>query len=277
MTYLSTLTLALVSLADPPSSTDIVSALENATIEAIARAQPSVVAIARIRSEDTDKTTAIRGVTPAPPMNLPAGADGKPVRFDHAAPGDFSSGVVVGPQGQILTTYHTLKGASQIWVRSHDRKEFEAEILAADPRSDLAMIAPKESPETAALDLKPLKIGNTAKMRPGTFLIALGNSYNAGRDGKASASWGILSNTARKVHAPPDEQQTRVRGQFFRYQPTLLQLDSKLNLGMSGGAVVNMKGELVGLTTADASPVAYDVQAGYAIRWTPSAATSPRR
>ncbi|MDB5349927.1 MAG: trypsin-like serine protease with C-terminal domain [Planctomycetota bacterium] len=277
MTILSTVALALLSLADPPTAADLVSALETATVEAIARAQPSVVAIARIRGDEPEKTTAIRGELPVRPGPNPIdngnlngfanpGIAARPLRFEGAAPGDFSSGVVIGAGGEILTTYHTLRGASQIWVRSPDRKEFEAEILAADPRSDLAVIAPRDSADQPALRLTPIKVGNATKLRPGTFLIALGNAYNAARDGKASASWGILSNTARKIHAPQYEEKSGdAARKFFRYQPTLLQLDSKLNLGMSGGAVVNMKGELVGLTTAAASPVAYDVQAGYAI------------
>src|SRR4051812_29792841 len=109
MTHLSTIALALLALADPPTGADIVSALENATIDAIARAQPSVVAIARVRGEDPDKTTAIRGEPADRPGRL--GTDQKPQKFDFAAPGDFSSGVVIGSGGEILTTYHSLRGA----------------------------------------------------------------------------------------------------------------------------------------------------------------------
>jgi serine protease Do len=265
MMHLSLLVLAMFAPpGDPPTAADIVSALETATIDAIAKAQPSVVAIARVRGDDPDKITAIRG-EPAAAV-APIGPDNKLQRFQYAAPGDFSSGVVIGADGEILTTYHTLRGAAQIWVRTADKQEFEAVIIAADPRSDLAVIAPRNARADLVRKLTPMTLGDAAKMRPGTFLLALGNPYNAARDGKASAGWGILANTARRVHAPTgDNVGVGVRAQFFRYQPTLLQLDSKLNLGMSGGAVVNMKGELVGLTTAAASPVAYDVQAGYAI------------
>jgi serine protease Do len=90
----------------------------------------------------------------------------------------------------------------------------------------------------------------------------LGNPFNVAKDGQASASWGILSNFARRYEKPVTEKP--VNG-LFRYDPTLLQLDSKLNLGMSGGAVVNLKGELIGITTAAGSPSGFDAQAGYAI------------
>lgn len=265
MIHLSLLVLAILSPpGDPVSAADIVAALESATIDAIAKAQPSVVAIARVRGDDPEKTLAVRGESPV--AMAPLGPDSKPQRFQYAAPSDFSSGVAIGTNGEILTTYHTLRGAAQIWVRTADKQEFEAEILAADPRSDLAVIGPRSQNAGHGPKLVPMKLGDATKMRPGTFLIALGNPYNAARDGKASAGWGILANTARRVHAPTDDPiGGGVRAQFFRYQPTLLQLDAKLNVGMSGGAVVNMKGELVGLTTAAASAVAYDVNAGYAI------------
>ena len=265
MIHLSLLVLAMfASPGDPVSAADIVAALESATIDAIAKAQPSVVAIARVRGDDPEKTLAVRGESPA--AIAPLGPDNKPQRFQYAAPSDFSSGVAIGTNGEILTTYHTLRGAAQIWVRTADKQEFEAEILAADPRSDLAVIAPRGQNAGRGPKLVPMKLGDATKMRPGTFLIALGNPYNAARDGKASAGWGILANTARRIHAPTGDMiGVGIRAQFFRYQPTLLQLDAKLNVGMSGGAVVNMRGELVGLTTAAASPVAYDVNAGYAI------------
>jgi S1-C subfamily serine protease len=94
--------------------------------------------------------------------------------------------------------------------------------------------------------------------------VALGNPFNAaGRDGRPSASWGILSNVARRIESTPEQ---KVRGEMqLRHYPTLLQLDAKLNLGMSGGAVINSKGELVGLTTSAANADGFDAQAGYAI------------
>jgi S1-C subfamily serine protease len=93
------------------------------------------------------------------------------------------------------------------------------------------------------------------------FLLALGNPFNAGRDGKASASWGILANIARRIDPAQVEPQKRQ----LRHYPTMLQLDAKLNLGMSGGAVVNLKGEMIGLTTNAANVGGFDSQAGYAL------------
>src|SRR5262249_3395344 len=87
-------------------------------------------------------------------------------------------------------------------------------------------------------------------------------------DATPSASWGILSNTARRVE-PRSDDELLPGNRLLRYYPTLLQLDAKLNLGMSGGAVVNLKGELVGITTDAASPAGFDARAGYAVPMDP--------
>ena len=139
----------------------------------------------------------------------------------------------------------------------------EAEILAADPRSDLAVVAPIEPVEEQP-GLQPIAIGDASTLRPGSFLVALGNTYNAARDGRASASFGILANSARRL-IPPSEGFGRGQATQLQHFSTLFQLDSKLNLGMSGGAVVNMRGELVAITTASANVVGYDPRAGYAL------------
>jgi S1-C subfamily serine protease len=262
-TLASTLALLALSLADP-QPIDVVTALETAVTDAIAKVEPSVVAITRTKSLEGGRTLAIRGHAP--------GAAEKFIddRFDEegflALPGDFGSGVVIGENGEILTLYHLLEGAALIRVRANDRQEFDAEIIAADPRSDLAVIVPKEGRDAPKPKLTPIAMGFAESLRKGTFLIALGNPYNTAKDGKASASMGILSNTARRIIAIPEmDPAEQTVQQRLRNQPTLLQLDSKLNLGMSGGAVVNLKGELVGITTTGGSPEAFDAQAGYAI------------
>ena len=178
-------------------------------------------------------------------------------------PGDFGSGVVIGRKGEILTAFHVVRGAVRLHVRAPGGQAFEAEVIAADPRSDLAVIAPRLEAGAESPRLTPMVIGDAEGMRKGTFLVALGNPYHTARDGQASASWGILANTTRRVVAP--QSYTAESRQAFRHQPTLLQLDAKLNLGMSGGAVVNLKGELVGIGTTGGNAAGFDAQAGYAI------------
>ncbi|MDX2039353.1 MAG: trypsin-like peptidase domain-containing protein [Isosphaeraceae bacterium] len=252
---------------DAPSAMSVVEAIESVMIDAIAKAEASVVAIDRTLGENSERTLAVRG-------RNPAGAGPRGFIDPHLPPGmidlrltdprdtaisfDYGSGVVIGERGEILTAFSVVQGASRLRVKSPNRRSFEAEVVAADPRSDLAVIAPREGLSPAELGLKPIRMGDATKLRKGSLLIALGNPYNAARDGKASASWGILSNFARKIEPFPSEPQ-------LRHYPTLLQLDTKLNLGMSGGAVVDIRGELVGLTTTAANAGGFDSQAGYAI------------
>ncbi len=272
MPNLLPLVLASLAWADPsppaPRPLDVVAALETALADAIARAEPAVVAIAREKSEN-DETLAIRGREPGRnAMSDRRLLTGRIVVDDPFGPellfsSDVGSGVVIGNRGQILTTFHMVRGAKSLYVRAAGHQDFEAEIIAADPRSDLAVIVPRESPGLPAPKLSHLPIGDASKLRKGAFLVALGNPFNAARDGRPSASWGILANVARKMYPSADEVQ-RMDFQLKNY-PTLLQLDAKLNLGMSGGAVINLKGELVGITTAAGSPSGFDAQAGYAI------------
>jgi serine protease Do len=247
--------------------TDVVAALETAISDAIAKAEASVVAISRDKGENTQLTQAVRGSKRPLSLHEPPRQFGVDPRFarPNRVSFDFGSGVVIGSAGQILTAYHVVKGARQLTVRAADRQEFEAEIIAADPRSDLAVIAPSDSDGGGLPRLKPIPLGDAGQLRKGAFLIALGNSFNAARDGKPSASWGILSNIARKLDLDLDDMNILRKPARLLNYPTLLQLDSKLNLGMSGGAVINLKGELVGLTTMAGSPQGFDSMAGYAI------------
>jgi S1-C subfamily serine protease len=263
--------------ADPmspsPAPAEIVAAIENVMADAIAKAEPSVVAIHRFKVENSQETQAVRGRKR--PNNLIDTSrqlflfnEGRmPQMPDQSSliSFDFGSGVVIGDHGEILTAFHVVRGARQLLVRAAQRQQFYAEIIAADPRSDLAVVVPIEGDGAEAPRLKPMPIADAGRLRKGSFLIALGNSFNAARDGTPSASWGILSNVSRKLDQEVDEANRPRKVPRLMHYPTLLQLDAKLNLGMSGGAVVNLKGELVGLTTMASSPAGFDSMAGYAI------------
>jgi S1-C subfamily serine protease len=250
-----------------PTPSEIVTSIEAVIADAIAKAEPSVVAIHRFKEGKSQETLAVRGRKPPPMPAEPSRFEARsralddsedPISFDHG------SGVVIGDHGQILTAFHVVRGATRLRVRAAGRQAFDAEVIAADPRSDLAVITPRAIRGVDPPRLKPLAIGDAGRLRKGSFLIALGNPFNAARDGSPSASWGILSNLARRLEPDIDETTGTQRIRLTNY-PTLLQLDAKLNLGMSGGAVINLKGELVGLTTTAASPAGFDFQAGYAI------------
>lgn len=253
--------------AEPPAAMDVVSAFEKVLTDTIAATEESVVAIHRDKSENAGETLAVRGKTRPRRAIIDEDRPSRPTD-DVAISFDFGAGVVIGDDGEILTAFHVVRGASRLIVRAAGRQEFDAEVIAADPRSDLAVIVPVAGPGLVPPKLRPLPIGDASSLRKGSFLIGLGNPFNSAmQDGRAAATWGILSNVARRVSYDPDVWPVPgndPRSRQLPHQPMLLQLDSKLNLGMSGGAVVNLKGEMVGLTTTAASPAGYDAMAGYA-------------
>lgn len=243
--------------AQEVSAREAVAAIEQVLVDAIARAEKSVVAIARVRKVPSGDTFPLEfrpdpfgrtTVTPAAPQPTDP----------EFIPNEYGTGVVVDRRGLILTAYHVLGEDSEYYVRTHDRKAYRAWIKGADPRSDLAVLA------IDAPDLEPIAFGDAAKLNKGHIVIALGNPYAIARDGQISASWGIVANLARK--APPRPDATDASGKrTLHHFGTLIQTDAKLNLGTSGGPLLNLDGEMVGLCVALAATAGYEKAAGYAI------------
>src|SRR5262249_34080205 len=175
-------------------------------------------------------------------------------------PRSFGSGVVIDKDGLILTNYHVVQDATKVFVRLPGGKSFYADVHAADPRSDLAvlkLLGPNVGP------LKTITFGDADKLKRGHFLLTLANPFAAGaRDGQPSASWGILSNIQRRSLQHLKEEE---RVKPLQYYGTLLQTDAKIHLGCSGGALLNLSGEMVGLGTATAAPQGDETPGGFAI------------
>src|SRR3954468_15192845 len=134
MLNLLPLVCALWACADPPAApVEVVAALESALGDAIEKAEPSVVAIARTKAADGEGTTAVRG-RPAPTQTDPRGLarefnpdGGDMVSFD------YGSGVVIGDRGEILTAFHVVKGASRLNVRAVDRQGVHGAVTCRHP------------------------------------------------------------------------------------------------------------------------------------------------
>jgi S1-C subfamily serine protease len=174
-------------------------------------------------------------------------------------PEAFGSGVVLDREGLILTTFHVVRGATKLYVRLPSGKGSYADIHAADPRSDLAVLRLLAPPGP----LKPIKFGDGDKVRKGQWVLALANPYAAGfRDGSPSASWGIVSNVRRRAPGRPGEEE---RQRTLHQYGTLIQTDARLTLGSSGGALINLRGEMIGLTTALAALTGGERSGGFAI------------
>jgi len=181
-------------------------------------------------------------------------------------PESFGSGIVINDNpALILTCAHVVQGATKVYVRLPGGKGSYADIHALDPRSDLAVLKLIDR----VPGLKPLKIQDAEKIKKGQFAITLANPYAAGfRDGSPSASWGIVSNVRRKLPGATSELERNLLN--LNQFSLLIELDTRLNAGCSGGAVLNLKGEVVGMTTAQAALTGIDRPGGFAIPFDPA-------
>jgi serine protease Do len=229
--------------------------MERLVTEAIERAEKSVVAIARVRREK-DAPPREPGEIALPPLS----ARGSNPTDPEFVPNEFGTGVVIDAKGLIVTNYHVLGNVREadyyLWL---NRKPYAAKVKAADPWLDLAVL------QIDADGLRPMAFGDARTLKKGQFVIALGNPYAIARDGQPSASWGIVSNLQRQAPAPRTGTRPSDAGETLHHWGTLIQTDVRLELGTSGGALVNLKGEMVGLTTSLAALAGYERPGGFAI------------
>ena len=253
-------------------------ALENTLTKVIEQAESSVVSIAKVRPAPADfdviDIAPLERIRPFPHANGPPNDPENP----DFQPNNFGAGILIaGPRPNeriVLTNYHVVfggpvfpaheaKDGSKLYVRFTDRRGCLASIIAADPRSDLAALALNlEAARIDAGDLKPLDWMASAPVRKGQLVIMLGNPYALAHDGSPSASWGMVANLARRPLPWSEDHKTQTM--MYRLG-SLIQIDGRLNLGTSGGPLLNLKGELVGLTTSLAAIEGYEKSAGFAI------------
>ncbi|MEX0968065.1 MAG: Do family serine endopeptidase [Bacteroidia bacterium] len=142
------------------------------------------------------------------------------------------SGVIISEDGFIVTNNHVIDNADQIEVVLSDRRRFDAEVIGRDPSTDLALLKIKTT------NLPAIDFGNSDKVRVGEWVLAVGNPFNL----TSTVTAGIVSAKARNINL--------LGGQGIE---SFIQTDAAVNPGNSGGALVNTRGELVGINTAIAS------------------------
>ncbi len=145
--------------------------------------------------------------------------------------GGLGSGVVVSPDGYILTNNHVVDGATDLEVTLPDRRQFKARVIGTDAKTDIAVI------KIDASNLPVITIGNSAKIQIGDAVLAIGNPYGIGQ----TVTMGIVSATGRNGLGIEDYED-------------FIQTDASINPGNSGGALVNDRGELIGINTAILAP-----------------------
>lgn len=148
------------------------------------------------------------------------------------------SGVIISSEGYIVTNNHVIDGATEIEVILNDNSKYTASIVGADPSTDLAVL------KIEAKGLKAIPIGNSDDIRVGEWVLAVGNPFNL----TSTVTAGIVSAKARNINIIGDKSnKSNVPIESF------IQTDAAVNPGNSGGALVNVAGELVGINTAIAS------------------------
>jgi serine protease Do len=167
------------------------------------------------------------------------GGQRPPVEEEHA----LGSGVIVRPDGYILTNDHVIDGAEEISVDLVDRRTFKAKLVGADKPSDLAVL------KIEANNLPVLPLGNSDQVRVGDVCLAVGNPLGIGE----TVTEGIISAKGRQTDLSD--------GSFEDF----LQTDAPINQGNSGGALVNTRGELIGINSQILSPNGGNIGIGFAI------------
>lgn len=283
--FLAVFSLVKLCTAQEVDGLAAVAAIENTLVHAISQAEHSVVGISRVKAATSPKQTRIENAIRARDQFEGQFADDPEDPLDEDfIPTDFGSGVIIGvdppnvpqPRAYILTNYHVIKGGARVnpdpahpneyelYVKLSNRLVARGKIYAADPRSDLAVITISDNdPMPLKLsELKPIKLGDGSKLKKGQLVIALGNPYGSARDGSASASWGMISNLTQRP-AIPRLQADRLLS-TLRDLGDLIQVDTRLNIGTSGGALINLKGEMIGLTTSLAALAGFEKSSGFA-------------
>ncbi len=156
----------------------------------------------------------------------------------------LGSGVIVDATGLVITNNHVIEGADQVRVSLTDKREFDAEIVLKDARTDLAVLRIKDGRERFPF----LEFGNSDELQVGDMVLAIGNPFGVGQ----TVTHGIVSALARTQVGITDYQ-------FF------IQTDAAINPGNSGGALVDMTGRLVGVNTAIFSRSGGSQGVGFAI------------
>ena len=142
----------------------------------------------------------------------------------------LGSGVIVSPDGYILTNNHVVDGASDIEVSLKDKRQLKAKVVGTDPRTDIAVL------KIAATSLSAVPLGNSSKLHIGDVVLAIGDPFGIGE----TVTMGIVSATGRRaldIEGPGGYED-------------FIQTDAAINPGNSGGALVNARGELIGINTA---------------------------
>ncbi|MFD3227790.1 serine endoprotease DegP [Rahnella aceris] len=172
------------------------------------------------------------------------GPDGQPAPEQKEDFRALGSGVIIdADKGYVVTNNHVVDNATKISVQLNDGRKFDAKVIGKDPRSDIAVIQLQN-----AKNLTAIKMADSEQLRVGDYTVAIGNPYGLGE----TVTSGIVSALGRS-------------GLNIENYENFIQTDAAINRGNSGGALVNLNGELIGLNTAILAPDGGNIGIGFAI------------
>ena len=160
----------------------------------------------------------------------------------------FGSGVIISKDGYIVTNNHVVEGADEITVKLNDERELKGRVIGTDPDTDLALL------KIEGDDFPTIPVGDSDALKVGEWVLAVGNPFNL----NSTVTAGIVSAKARAIGS------TAANGQAANIQ-SFIQTDAAINQGNSGGALVNARGELVGINAMLYSPTGAYSGYGFAI------------
>jgi serine protease Do len=229
-------------------------------IQASAAVSPAVVHI-----RTTFSTAGNRESSPFDMMEELFGGGGRRQRAPRAASG---SGVILTPDGYIVTNNHVVENSQKVEVVLSDRRKVIAKVIGTDPNTDLALL------KVDATNLPVVKMGNSDNVQVGEWVLAVGFPL----DLQTTVTAGIVSAKARSIGILGRQQQQPTQEEYEEYQRTgklpartnnsiesYIQTDAAINPGNSGGALVNANGELIGINAAIASQTGTNEGYGFAI------------
>jgi serine protease Do len=198
--------------------------------DVIGHATPAVVNISSTRIVKASEQEGQNPMMSDPFFRQFFGGNGRQKQRDHKE-GSLGSGVIINSEGYILTNNHVVDKANEVKVLLLDKREFTAKIVGTDPQTDVAVL------KIDAKDLPSLVLGDSAKSQIGDLCFAIGNPFGVGQ----TVTMGIVSAKGRALGAGRNGSQ-----QFEDF----IQTDAAINPGNSGGALINARGELIGINTA---------------------------
>jgi S1-C subfamily serine protease len=155
------------------------------------------------------------------------------------------SGFVYDSEGHVVTNYHVVEDAEEVWVAFADGESYQADVVGEDPSSDLAVL----HVEVPSLP-QPIGLADSDELRVGQFVVAIGNPFGLER----TLTYGVISSLGRVIESPDG-----------RYIGEAIQTDAAINQGNSGGPLLDLEGRVIGVNSQIISPSGGNVGVGFAV------------